>query len=541
MTMWEDLGLEGVKALMDITGNVSTTKDALNEMNELRYDDIGSALQGLSRTVITDVVNPLGEQLQPTVEELIDDVQANAPAITSVLTGIGTIVTDFINFVVNNAPLITGLIVGIGTAFLAWKVAGIINAVVGAINAFKLANEGATVAQWLLNTAMNANPIGILVSVIAGVVAALGVFIFTNDDARAKVVAAWEWIKSAVSSCVDALVNFFTVTIPTAWSGFTTWLSTFVNTVVQYFSTLPGRIWTFLSKVIQDVIKWGTNIVTNGKKYASDFVTNVINFMKQIPSKVWNAIQAAITNVTKWGTDIVNKGKQSATNFVNNVYNTMKNIPSKVTSAISGAISAVTSWGSQMVSKAKSACNNVVNAVVNTLKTIPGKVTSIGKSIVSGLWSGISSMAGWIKSKAASLVSGIVSSMKSKLKINSPSKLVRDEVGSPIAEGVAVGIEDNANMPIRAVENMNDDILKHAQSFNGVDFNRKLENTFNNNSITANKPIEDLVNLVAEYMPRLVELSQKSIVLDSGVLVGELGKNIDLELGNINKLRVRGR
>ena len=106
--MWEDLGLEGVKALMDITGNVSTTKDALNEMNELRYDDIGSALQGLGRTVITDVVNPLGEQLQPTVEELIHDVQANAPAITSVLTEIGTIVTHFINFVVNNAPLITG-------------------------------------------------------------------------------------------------------------------------------------------------------------------------------------------------------------------------------------------------------------------------------------------------------------------------------------------------------------------------------------------------------------------------------------------------
>lgn len=540
-TMWEDLGLEGVKALMDITGEVSTTKDALNEMNELRYDDIGSALQGLGRTIQTDVVNPLGEQLQPTVEELIDDVQANAPAITSVLTGIGTVVTDFINFIVNNAPLVVGLITGIGTAFLAWKVAGIINAVVGAINAFKLANEGATVAQWLLNAAMNANPIGILVSVIAGVVAALGVFIFTNDDARAKVVAAWEWIKSTVSSVVDSLVTFFTVTIPTAWSGFTAWLSGFVNTVVQYFSTLPGRIWAFLSKVIQDVIKWGTNIVTNGKKYASNFVTNVINFMKQIPSKVWNAIQAAITNVTKWGTDIVNKGKQSATNFVNNVYNTMKNIPSKVTSAIQGAISAVSSWGSQMVSKAKSACNSVVNAVVSTLRTIPGKVTSIGKSIVSGLWSGISSMAGWIKSKAASLVSGIVSSMKSKLKINSPSKLVRDEVGSPIAEGVAVGIEDNTEMPIRAVENMNDDILKHAESFGGIDFNRKLENTFNNNLNTANRPIEDLVTLVAEYMPRLVELSQKSIVLDSGVLVGELGNSIDLELGNINKLRGRGR
>ena len=44
-TMWEDLGEEGVKALSDINGTADRTKQTLQDINNVRYDDLSSACQ----------------------------------------------------------------------------------------------------------------------------------------------------------------------------------------------------------------------------------------------------------------------------------------------------------------------------------------------------------------------------------------------------------------------------------------------------------------------------------------------------------------
>ncbi|WP_322204488.1 phage tail tape measure protein, partial [Acutalibacter intestini] len=43
-TMWEDLGVEGMKALTNLNGEISTTTDALSAINAVKYDDFGSAM-----------------------------------------------------------------------------------------------------------------------------------------------------------------------------------------------------------------------------------------------------------------------------------------------------------------------------------------------------------------------------------------------------------------------------------------------------------------------------------------------------------------
>ena len=49
--------------------------------------------------------------------------------------------------------------------------------------------------------------------------------------------------------------------------------------------------------------------------------------------------------------------------------------------------------------------------------------------------------------------------MKSALGIHSPSKLFKDEVGRFIPQGVAVGIEADTDSALKAIDNMNDDII----------------------------------------------------------------------------------
>ena len=50
-TMWEDLGVEGMKALTNLNGEISTTTDALSAINAVKYDDFGAAMSGWGRVL----------------------------------------------------------------------------------------------------------------------------------------------------------------------------------------------------------------------------------------------------------------------------------------------------------------------------------------------------------------------------------------------------------------------------------------------------------------------------------------------------------
>lgn len=91
----------------------------------------------------------------------------------------------------------------VGAGFATWKVVGLITSVVGAIKGFIGAAEGASLAQAALNAVMAANPIGIVVTAIAALVAALVTAYKTNDEFRARVDATWDAIKSKIQAVTD--------------------------------------------------------------------------------------------------------------------------------------------------------------------------------------------------------------------------------------------------------------------------------------------------------------------------------------------------
>lgn len=63
-----------------------------------------------------------------------------------------------------------------------------------------------------------------------------------------------------------------------------------------------------------------------------------------------------------------------------------------------------------------------------------------GMSIGEGMMSGIYAMAGSVASAAAAIADAAVGAARSVLRINSPSKVFRDQIGRAIPEGMAVGI-----------------------------------------------------------------------------------------------------
>ncbi len=93
------------------------------------------------------------------------------------------VVIDGLTWLLDNADFIIAGVTGIAAANLEMKVvAPAIEAVQMAWNAYKTANETATVSQWLLNAAMGANPAGILLAAIAGLTAAVAAYTVINKD-----------------------------------------------------------------------------------------------------------------------------------------------------------------------------------------------------------------------------------------------------------------------------------------------------------------------------------------------------------------------
>ena len=80
-TMWEDLGPEVVTQLASIETSAYETSNALSGMKDIKYDDLGSMMEGLGRSVETLII-PLGESLIPLLTEIID---ALLPAIQEFL------------------------------------------------------------------------------------------------------------------------------------------------------------------------------------------------------------------------------------------------------------------------------------------------------------------------------------------------------------------------------------------------------------------------------------------------------------------------
>jgi phage-related protein len=84
----------------------------------------------------------------------------------------------------------------------------------------------------------------------------------------------------------------------------------------------------------------------------------------------------------------------------------------------------------------------IITTIVNGIKDGWSAIKNAGKDLVSGIWEGITGSLDWIKNKIKGWVGNVTSFIKKLFGINSPSRVMRDEVGTFLAQGIGVGFED---------------------------------------------------------------------------------------------------
>jgi hypothetical protein len=258
------------------------------------------------------------------------------------------------------------------------------------------------------------------------------------------------------------------------------------------------------------------------------------DFLKTLPGKIWNAIVGAVPKVAQWGRNMVSKAKTAASNMLSGVVNITKGLPGKIWNSIVGAVNKVGQWGRNMAGKAKSTMATFVTTVVTKLKELPGKVVSIGGDLVTGLWSGIKEKFQWLKNKLSGFATSVLDGIKSFFGVHSPSTET-EWIGEMLDEGMAKGVEGNADTPLKAMDRLSSAMLDEA-SGDDLNVERRVSHTFAGG---ASSVIDGGLLAKLDKIIAAIE-SGKSIYLDRDTLVGATANQYDVTLGRRRVLAERG-
>lgn len=378
-TMWEDLGIDGVKALTNINGEFDRTADTMERIKEIKYDDLGSAIQGLKRTLTTSLLLPIAEKITPAFSDLVNELNSgvSGTALEGLLESIGNGISGFVGSVTNMLP---SVLTGISEFF---------NNISPSISTFVSAIDG--IGSAIKN------------SVSGDAFGSMGGY-FT--DTFNTVVNGISGMINYISPLIGTIVGFFVNNID-SFSTFAQTAVGIVTTIVGIASSLLGPtlegIFNSLGPILDDVNGFFTMI--GG---VLTLLQPVFTFIGNSIGKVAQSLVGALGLVLSIFTGDLTGMKESLVSMFDSVYGDLVGPVSSAMSSIGTSIS--TTW-ENMKTGFSNACENVKTTVTNAFDNSKTKIVDTFEGVKTSVFNIFDS----IKTK----ISDIWDSIKSKFKMPS--------------------------------------------------------------------------------------------------------------------------
>ena len=269
------------------------------------------------------------------------------------------------------------------------------------------------------------------------------------------------------------------------------------DSIVQLFST-----------IVQILIDNLPIILKGLGEIVGELAAGLLYNLPTILTAIWEFIKAAAESLIQTFKEFLGINSPSTVfaqfglDIINGLLSTLKELPSKVLEVFSKVLDKVKEFGENVKEKAKKA----------------------GKNLVTGLWSGITSKFKWLVGKIKEFTNGVTGKLKKFFKIESPSKVMRDEVGKYLAEGIGVGFIDN--VPIDEMED-------------ALDFNFEIPQFETSYAIATTTDENDkLYTMFLDFFPVLLDAieAQKEVTIDGRKVISY----VDAELGKKYAQKARG-
>lgn len=240
-------------------------------------EDLGDALYALDPAAVsaTGGMNDVGGAAQDVADTMGSTMQANLTSLARTFqSGLGSALSLVV-------PLLQGLF-------------AVLQPLLPVLGPMAIAIGVVTAAQWAWNAALNANPIVLVVSLIAGLIAIIVLAWQKSETFRDIVMAVWEAIKTAIAAVVDWITGTMWPAIQAAWDGI-----------------VSGVTW------VKDLVVGAWNAIVSGLKSAANWVRDrwnwLVGVIKGAARKIggflggiWDALTAGAKGAVNGAIGIVN-------------------------------------------------------------------------------------------------------------------------------------------------------------------------------------------------------------------------------------------
>ena len=343
-----------------------------------------------------------------------------------------------------------------------------------------------------------ANPVGAIMIAITGLIILFMHLWDTSEEFRNFWINLWNKIKSFVTNAVNAIkttaINVWTATKNKAiaiWNG----LKTGVTNILNKIKTTASNIWNSIKNAI----------------------TNIVNAIKSKVTSVWNSIKNAISN-------ILTSIKSKVSDIWNGIKTTISNAISKIKSTITNGLNSAKDKVSSILTSIKDKFKSIMDTVKSVVKSGIDRV----KSIFNFSWS-------LPKLKLPHF------SVSGKFSLNPPSipkfgiDWYKKAMNDPfmMKDPTVFGINPVTGRMKVGGEAGDEVVYGHERLMNDI------RNASGSEAMVErfNYWMGRLFDLFLSYFPRF---EKQQVVLDTGVVAGEITPIIDRNLGEIKERKGRG-
>jgi phage-related protein len=259
-------------------------------------------------------------------------------------------------------------------------------------------------------------------------------------------------------------------TVQTVWPQIQTIIATYLNgiwTVVQQvigivvqFWQINGsqiiatgqQIWSTVLGTVQAVLPQIQSIVQSVMGFITQFMTDHGAEIQMILQQAWFTISMAVGLAVQIVQATIVPAFQAVAGFlqthsaeiqavINTVWGVISQVIWTAMTVIQGVIQAIsaaiqgdwTGFGLAL----RGIWDETIGRLVSAVQEIDWLAT--GKSIIEGLGNGMGAMAGWLSEAAVNVAKNALSAIKAFFGIKSPSTVMADQVGAPMAMGIGAG------------------------------------------------------------------------------------------------------
>ena len=259
------------------------------------------------------------------------------------------------------------------------------------------------------------------------------------DTAASLVVSLADGLTESLPDIIPIAIE----TISTLVENLTENANTIIDAGIQIILALGEGLIAALPQLIETVPQIVINIANVINDNAPKLVDTALYLITRLAVGLVQAIPTLVANIPKIIEAIVaafmafqwlNLGKQ----------------------LIDGVANGVKKAGESMATAAKNAFSKFKSKITGS--EVATELKNIGKYIIDGIVGGIKNSLSKIANIAGKIKDTLLSKLKGLFRIASPSKLMKEEVGAYIGEGIAVGIEESGQMAVDAAEDVADKI-----------------------------------------------------------------------------------